>query len=276
MDGGDNRDTEYEMTRHFLGLARDMAVLGYYGNLYSEKYLNKEPRRIPEQTGLEWVNEQLANRKRCYKMFRMYPDVFEQLHNLLVSSYGLESSRDMSSVECLAMFLWMVGGPQSFSQVENHFSRSTETIHRKFHMVLNCLYKLGKDNIKPIDRNFKDVHPRLQDARFWPHFKDAIGAIDGSHIPVEVPAEEVVNHIERHGYTSQNLLAICDFDLRFTFAVAGWPGSAHDTRILQRSIEKYPVEFPAPPGGNILSLLHMIKMLITCLIFFLHVQIHIT
>jgi hypothetical protein len=69
---------------------------------------------------------------------------------------------------------------------------------------------------------------------------------------------------------------ICDFDLRFTFGVAGWPGSAHDTRILQRSIEKYPVEFPAPPGGNILSLLHMIKMLITCLIFFLHVQIHIT
>jgi hypothetical protein len=75
--GGDNRDAEYEMTRHFLGLARDMAVLGYYGNLYSEKYLNKEPRRIPEQTGLEWVNEQLENRKRCYKMFRMYPDVFE-------------------------------------------------------------------------------------------------------------------------------------------------------------------------------------------------------
>jgi hypothetical protein len=42
--------------------------------------------------------------------------------------------------------------------------------------------------------------------------------------------------------------------LRFTFAVAGWPGSAHDTRILQRSIEKYPVEFPTPPGGNILYL----------------------
>jgi hypothetical protein len=119
-------------------------------------------------------------------------------------------------------------------------------------MVLNCLYKLGKDNIKPVDRNFKDVHPRLQDARFWPHFKDVIGTIDGSHIPVEVPAEEVVNHTGRHDYTSQNLLAICDFDLRFTFAIAEWPGSAHDTRILQRSIEKYPVEFLTP--GNILYL----------------------
>jgi len=249
-DGDDDREYELERTRQLLGVAHDLAVLGYYGNLYSQKYLNKEPRRIPEQTGLEWVNEQLGNRKRCYKMFRMYPDVFHELHNLLVSRYGLVSTRDMSSVECLAMFLWMVGGPQSFSQVENHFSRSTETIHRKFHMVLNCLNKLGKDNIKPVGRNFKDVHPRIQDARFWPHFKDAIGAIDGSNIPVEVPAEETVNHTGRHGYTSQNILAICDFDLRFTFVVAGWPSSAHDTHILQRAIEKYPIQFPTPPGDT--------------------------
>jgi hypothetical protein len=96
----------------------------------------------------------------------------------------------------------MVGGPQSFRQVENHFSRSTETIHRKFHMVLNCLYKLGKDNIKPIDRNFTDVHPRLQDARFWPHFKDAIGAIDGTHIPVLVAKKDKIKYTIRKGYTS--------------------------------------------------------------------------
>jgi hypothetical protein len=51
--------------------------------------------RIPQQTGLEWVHEQLNERKRCYKIFRMYPYVFEQLHNLLVASYGLESAREI-------------------------------------------------------------------------------------------------------------------------------------------------------------------------------------
>ena len=105
-----------------------------------------------------------------------------------------------------------------------------------------------------MDRNFTDVHPRVQDPRFWPHFKGGIGAIDGSRIPVEIPADEVVNHTGRHGYTSQNLLAICDFDLTLTFAVAGWPGSAHDIRILQRSIEKYPLQFPTPPDGNTLCI----------------------
>jgi hypothetical protein len=38
------------------------------------------------------------------------------LHDLLVSSYDLKSSRNVTSIESLAMFLWIVGGPQSFYQ----------------------------------------------------------------------------------------------------------------------------------------------------------------
>jgi hypothetical protein len=59
----DEEDKRIERIQYLLGVAHDMAVLGYYGNLYSNKYLNKAPRRIPEQTGLEWVHEQLGNRK---------------------------------------------------------------------------------------------------------------------------------------------------------------------------------------------------------------------
>jgi hypothetical protein len=49
-----------------------------------------------------------------------------------VSNYGLNSTVLMTSIESLGMFLWMLGGPQSVSQVENRFERSTETISRKF------------------------------------------------------------------------------------------------------------------------------------------------
>jgi hypothetical protein len=49
------------------------------------------------------------------------------------------------------------------------------------------------------------------------------------------------------------VLAICDFDMRFTFAMAGWPGSIHDMRVLKDSIEKYGDKFPHPPEGNDLS-----------------------
>jgi hypothetical protein len=88
----------------------------------------------------------------------------------------------------------------------------------------------------------------MREDRFWPQFKDAMGAIDGSHIQVVVPLDETISHTCRHGYTSQNVLAICDFDMRFIFAVAGWPGSAHDSRILTHALANL-FSFPVPPKG---------------------------
>jgi hypothetical protein len=107
----------------------------------------------------------------------------------------------------------------------------------------------GKDNIKPRDPTFSNEHDKLKEDHFWPHFKGAIGAIDVSHVKVTVPTDEVINYTCRHGYTSQNVLAICDFDMRFTFVVLGWPGSAHDTWILNHALANFP-SFPVPPKGK--------------------------
>jgi hypothetical protein len=120
----------------------------------------------------------------------------------------------------------------------------------KFKEVLLCLWKLGKDNIKPRDPTFSIEHAKVQEDHFWSHFKGAIGAIDGSHIRVSVPAEEDVNHTCRYGYTSQNVLAICDFYMSFTFLVSGWPGSAHDTRVLNHALTNFSDEFPIAPTGK--------------------------
>lgn len=70
-------------------------------------------------------------------MFRMSRGLFERLHNLLVTSYGLKSSKKMSSVEALAMFLGMIGAPQSIRQVDNYFERSKEMVSRKFDEILH-------------------------------------------------------------------------------------------------------------------------------------------
>jgi hypothetical protein len=94
-----------------------------------------------------------------------------------------------------------------------------------------------------LDLEFSTMHLRLQSAQFSPHFNNCIGAIDGAHIPVVVPTNQVVQHTGRKGYTSQNVLAICDFDMRFTFIVAGWPGLVHDMRVLKDAIDKYVTSF---------------------------------
>jgi len=128
-------------------------------------------------------------------MFRMSRALFERLHDLLVSTYGLKSTHKMSSTEALGMFLWMIGPPQPVRQVHNRFKRSTETISRKFDEVLHSVYLMSVTILKPRDPEFKSVHPRLKGPRFSPFFDNCIGAIDGTHIKVVVPADKLVQHV---------------------------------------------------------------------------------
>jgi hypothetical protein len=65
----------------------------------------------PEVTGYEWVTTTMNRPKTCYKMFRLRRPLFDNLYEALTRNYGLQSTTGMSSIECLAMFLWRVGGP---------------------------------------------------------------------------------------------------------------------------------------------------------------------
>jgi hypothetical protein len=103
-------------------------VAHIFGTYYMDRFMVKGERRIlkAKESGYEWVVRTLGNRTDCYKMFRMYPPVFDKLHNLLVESYGLKSTKKMSSVASLALFLYIVGSPQSVRHAENRFIRSME------------------------------------------------------------------------------------------------------------------------------------------------------
>jgi len=70
-------------------------------------------------------------------------------------------------------------------------------------------------------------------AKFWPFFKDALGAMDGSHIHSAPPAVERASYRNRKGFISQNCLFACSFDLLFTYAYTGWEGSATDARVYE-------------------------------------------
>jgi hypothetical protein len=138
--------------------------------IHFDKYMNKAEYRVPKEYGYEWVMRNLGNRTGCYNMFRMHRNVFDKLHNVLVESYGLKSTRKMSSVEALGMFLWICGGQQAIRQVENRFTRSLETVSRKFEKVLASVSKLAVDIIRTIDPHFRSVHQRLQSPQFSPFF----------------------------------------------------------------------------------------------------------
>ncbi|XP_018500074.2 uncharacterized protein LOC103935510 [Pyrus x bretschneideri] len=77
-----------------------------------------------------------------------------------------------------------------------------------------------------------------ESTRFYPYFKDCIGAIDGTHLPAMVLGPEVASYRDRHGKILQNVLATCNFDLEFIYILSGWEGSAHDSKLLHDVVSK--------------------------------------
>ncbi|WVZ57782.1 hypothetical protein U9M48_008124, partial [Paspalum notatum var. saurae] len=96
--------------------------------------------------------------------------------------------------------------------------------------------ELRTDMIQPPSTNISTKI--LHSSRWNPFFKDCIGAIDGTHVLARVPAANKAAFLGRKHTTTQNVLAAVDFDLRFTYVLAGWEGSAHDALILADAIER--------------------------------------
>lgn len=219
---------------------------------YLDTYIIKNPPRTSNLSGMGWLMETLRIPGECHSQLRMSTTMFYDLHDLLVERYNMKPSLHMNTYEMLAIFLYTCSGNESNRRVQNRFKHSGETISKKFGSVLNCLMAMAKDFIRPKEPNFPTVHERIKnDKRAFPHFKDCIGALDGTHIRVALSPEEKVRYIAKSRIPTQNVLAVCDFDMRFTYVSTGQPGSTHDTSVLYNAIRVDENFFPHPPKGNI-------------------------
>jgi len=141
---------------------------------YATKNLCKESCRTSELTGHALVQEILqGNPTRCYEMFQMEKHIFHKLCIELVE-HDLKSSKHMGVEEMVAMFLVVVGHGVGNRMIQETFQHSGETVSRHFHRVLHAC----------LEFSFK-------------YIKNAIGAIDGTHVSCVVSASEQPRFIGR-------------------------------------------------------------------------------
>ncbi|XP_006595371.3 uncharacterized protein [Glycine max] len=120
--------------------------------------------------------------------------------------------------------------------IRNTFGRSQFATSENFHKILKALNSLAPDLMV---RPGSTVPAKIREStRFYPYFKDCIGAIDGTHIPASVKGRDVSSYRDRHGNISQNVLAACNFDLEFMYVLSGWEGSAHDSKVLSDALAR--------------------------------------
>ncbi|RYO79181.1 hypothetical protein DL766_008334 [Monosporascus sp. MC13-8B] len=120
----------------------------------------------------------------------------------------------------------------------DRFIRSNDTIYRSFHEVLNALMVLARFIIKPVDtRPYRKI---VNNGKFFPWFANVLGALDGSHFRVRIEGNAFEQEVwrNRKGKLSTNVLAVCDFDGRFTYVLAGWEGSANDGKVFNSAVDR--------------------------------------
>ncbi|XP_076933969.1 uncharacterized protein LOC143600059 [Bidens hawaiensis] len=186
---------------------------------------------------------------QCHEIMRLSRDAFVLLCNHFKQKSWLQSSSAISVEEKLTMFFTVLGHYERFRMVKRRFQHSTETIHRCFHEVLNAMMNFSREVIVPTASN-AITNTSASHRRLKLIFPGAIGVLDGTLVHAVVPADQQTRYRGRgKGECFQNVLAICDFDMIFTFVWAGWEGVAHDSRVLKEVAFNPTSDFPFPPPG---------------------------
>ncbi|XP_015611049.1 protein ALP1-like [Oryza sativa Japonica Group] len=211
---------------------------------------NKKRKRVARREGITYGPIDERDRKRfdylndkiwkndtiCVNMLRLKRAPFFCFCKLFRDRGMLVDTIHMPVEEQVAMFLHTIGHNDRNRVVATNFYRSSETVSRYFNLVLHAVGELRKELIRP--PSITTPSKILGNPRWDPYFKDCIGAIDGTHVRVSVTKDMEPSFRGRKDHATQNVMAAIDFDLKFTYVLAGWEGTAQDAVVLRDAIER--------------------------------------
>ncbi|XP_077215498.1 uncharacterized protein LOC143850067 [Tasmannia lanceolata] len=178
--------------------------------LYVEENMTRGPYESEYETRRTFVTRVTNAENHCIVLLRMDVRCFRSFVSIFRNTVLLEDTIHCCVEEQVAIFLQVIAHSQRNRTIRASIRRSGATVSKYFN-------------------------------------KDCIGAIDGTHIQATVAEDLKPRFICRKGWPSQNVLAVCDFDLKFTYVLAGWEGSASDSRVLAFALSK-PNGIPCLPG----------------------------
>ncbi|XP_041379658.1 putative nuclease HARBI1 [Gigantopelta aegis] len=143
--------------------------------------------------------------------------------------------REALSVEHrVVVAIYFLASTAEYRTIGNLFGIHKSTVHSCVHDVCDAIVALlfpafvtflKGQGLKEIIRGFQET---------W-NFPNCAGAIDATHIPIIAPKEDHADYVNRKGWYSIILQAVCDHRYRFTDICIGWPGRVHDARVFANS-----------------------------------------
>lgn len=195
----------------------------------------------PGRTDLWWQNL-ICNRmaRDEWKLnFRLDRSSFLKLLNLIAPyitepSYAVRYDA-ISTEKKLAMTLYYLKDQGSFRMTANTFGCGISTVSKVIREICHVLAdKIGPKLIK-FPQTVEDIELGISIFQKKFGFPQAIGCVDGTHIPIKRPSENSHDYFCYKQRFSINVQAICDANGLFTDVEIRWPGSVHDARVFANS-----------------------------------------
>ncbi|WCJ44062.1 hypothetical protein M5689_024754 [Euphorbia peplus] len=226
-----------QLMHNFAAIQAVCAVIYCYAKHKHDKRQITHKLRVEGEQARDELMTHLSSSRLCHNVIRMSASAFLGLCDLLVRYGGLRPTIIVSVQEQVAKALWLLGHNVSHREISFFFRRSGETTSRHFHNVLDAIIALHAMFLKQPDGSQIPSEILTKD-RFYPYFKDCVGAIDGTHIRVKVLYVDAPKYRGRKEYPIQNVLAACTFDLKFTYVLTGWEETASNSRIIKNALSR--------------------------------------
>ena len=149
----------------------------------------------------------------------------------------------------LAIGLYRLSHGNSYVSIGPTFNVGKSTVIEAVQDVVNALFDASDQFIKfpttPAE-TAASIETFRENTRS--ELVNVAGAIDGTHIKIIAPRENALDHFSRCQQHDFIIQPVVDGEGKFIDAVCGFPGSAHDARVLRNSELYYNAE-----RGNILQ-----------------------
>jgi len=217
------------------------AILLNFGN-----EIIRAPKTLRPKTDGFWTNiypnlndDSLTNGFKSH--FRITKTTFHRLLNTISNHPVYQSNpfKPQTPIEMqVAIVLQRFANPMSYRELETSFGISQGSVQnftKRF--CITVLENLQYAIKWPTDQSMQEVVEGFAPPEFRKRIPNVIGAIDGSHIPIQRPQVEYhQRYINRKGFYSVVLMAIVNHMEKFTYVYTGQPGSMHDSRVFKQSI----------------------------------------
>ncbi|KAK3107882.1 hypothetical protein FSP39_024372, partial [Pinctada imbricata] len=176
------------------------------------------------------------------KFFRMSSDTVDIICSYLASCPGLTSRsypggrEEIPLHKRVLMLLRYMASQETLLEISDRFNVTESSlilIRREINnAVFNSVFRRfikwpSISDLPGLANRFKN----LGDNRFT----NVIGAVDGSHIPIQRPLDKANCYYNRKQFYSIILQGVCDDSLKFMDINVGWPGRVHDSKVLKNS-----------------------------------------